>query len=279
MLQQHHSSNAFEIRVLKNGENNAPAIKELFRIIWIKEGSGALSVDMHTYSISRDSIYCIKPGQVLRFEPVEETDGYLLSFSAEFLAMAGIHPEPLQYSAFFHPLSPFSIVKVENSSEMLETAEKMIREFSNAYPGKEEVLRGLLKIFLVYLNRQQEESRPQLTNPDQSGLASKFFGLLEKDFANRKMVSDYAQDLSVTPNYLNEIVKRASGFPASFHIRQRIILEAKRKAAYVRTSMKEIAYDLGFDDISHFSKYFKKASGISFSDFRKEISQQFSFAG
>ena len=39
-----------------------------------------------------------------------------------------------------------------------------------------------------------------------------------------------------------------------------------------------VAYDLGFDDISHFSKYFKKASGISFSDFRKEISQQFSFA-
>ncbi|MDO6429582.1 helix-turn-helix transcriptional regulator [Flavitalea sp. BT771] len=278
MLKQYHSTSAFEIQALKNGENNATAIKELFRIIWIKEGAGTLSVDMHTHTISSNCIYCIKPGQVMKFEPEGETDGYSLSFSPEFLAMAGVHTEPLQYASFSHPLSPFSIVKVENSLEMLEVAEKMIREFSNAYPGKVEILRGLLKIFLVYLNRLQEEPQPTLSHLHQSGLASRFFSLLEKDFINRKMVSDYAQDLSVTPNYLNEIVKRASGFPASFHIRQRIILEAKRKAAYVRTSMKEIAYDLGFDDISHFSKYFKKASGISFSDFRKEISQQFSFA-
>ena len=278
--------NAFEIRVLNNGENkdkeedHSPAGKEFFRIIWIKEGSGALSVDMHTYTIGNDTIYCIRPGQAFKFEPVEGTDGYALSFSIDFLAMAGNHTESSYHSPLFHPLSPFSIIKVENrlKSEMLEVAEKMIREFSNTYPGKEEILRGLLKIFLVYLNRQQEEPRPQLINLLRSGLVSRFFSLVEKNFANRKMVSDYAQDLSVTPNYLNETVKRVSGFPASFHIRQRIILEAKRKATYVQASMKEIAYDLGFDDLAHFSKYFKNASGVSFTDFRKEISQQFSFA-
>ena len=272
--------NAFEIQVLKKGEPLVPDVKELYSIIWIRKGSGAISIDMRTYTINSDTIYCIKPGQAVKFEPAEETEGYTLSFSADFLAMAGNHMEPLYHSPLFHPLSPFSIIKVENRMglEMLQVAEKMITEFSNAYPGKEEILRGLLKIFLVYLNRQQEELQPQLMNLNQSGLASKFFSLLEKNFANRKMVSDYAQDLSVTPNYLNEIVKRASGFPASFHIRQRIILEAKRKAAYVRASMKEIAYDLGFDDIAHFSKYFKNASGVSFTDFRKEISQQFSFA-
>jgi len=160
--------------------------------------------------------------------------------------------------------------------EMMEAVEKMIREFSTAYTDKEEILRGLLKIFLIYLNRQQDASGGQQAYFDRSGLASRFFGLLEKNFANRKMVSDYARELSVTPNYLNESVKKASGFSASYHIQQRIILEAKRKAAYVRKSMKEIAYDLGFDDISHFSKYFKKVSGVSFSDFKREISRQFS---
>jgi len=278
MLKLNHSMNAFEIQGLQNGENNAPANKELFRIIWIRKGSGVLYADLRTYAISCDTICCMKPGQAVRFEPAEETDGYTLSFSTDFLAMAGNHMEPLYHSALFHPLSPSSIIKLENSPEMLEVAEKMVMEFSNAYPGKEEILRGLLRIFLIYLNRHQEDAQPPLINLNQSGLASMFFRLLEKNFASRKMVSDYAQDLSVTPNYLNEIVKRASGFPASYHIRQRIILEAKRKAAYVRTSMKEIAYDLGFDDISHFSKYFKKASGISFTDFKKEISQQFSFA-
>ena len=286
MLPSIHSAiNTFDIQSLKKGENeaeenNISAIKELFRISWIREGSGILYVDLRIYTISSDTIYFTKPGQVVKFEPVEEINGYTISFSTDFLAMAGDDRELLYHSALFHPLSPFSIIKVENSlkPEMLEVAERMIREYSNAYPGKEEILRGLLKILLIYLNRQQGGSPQQLLHLNQSALASRFFSLLEKNFANRKMVTDYAQDLSVTPNYLNETVKKASGFPASYHIQQRIILEAKRKAAYVRKSMKEIAYDLGFDDISHFSKYFKKASGVSFSDFKKEISQQFSFS-
>lgn len=271
--------NPFEIQVLKKEEReeiSESRAKELFKIIWIREGSGVLFVDMHAYTICSDTIYCIKPGQAVKFEHTEGMDGYTLSFSSDFL-MAGTEMEPLFHSAFFHPLSPFSIIQVENrlKPEMLEITEKMIMEFSNTYPGKKEILRGLLKIFLVYLNRQQEGSPSKHIHPDQSGLATMFFNVLEKNFAIRKMVSDYARYLSVTPNYLNETVKRASGFPASYHIRQRIILEAKRKAAYVRMSMKEIAYDLGFDDVSHFSKYFKNGVGISFSDFKKEISQQF----
>ena len=277
-----HTNNAFKVRVLKKGAEEENAWidgKEFFRIIWIKEGSGILHVDMRTDTAGDDTIYCLKPGQAVKFQQAEKMDGYMISFSADFLAMAGEEGEPLYHSSLFHPLLPFSIIKVKTNlkPEMLEAVERMVREFSNTYPGKEEILRGLLKIFMIYLNRQQDGSGQQI-HLNQSGLASRFFSLLEKNFANRKMVSDYAQELSVTPNYLNETVKKASGFSASHHIQQRIILEAKRKAAYVRKSMKEIAYDLGFDDISHFSKYFKKVSGINFSDFKREISQQFGFA-
>lgn len=269
MLKLNYTIKAFEIQALKKAEIYSPAVKELFRIICIKEGAGVLYVDMQKCAIGDNTVYCTRPGQEVKFQPVDGTIGYIISFSTDFIAMTG------ECS-----VSLFSILQVENmlSPNMLEIADKMMMESSNTYAGKDEILRGLLKIFLVYLNRHQEQSQQALINLNQSGLASRFFSLLEKNFANRKMVSDYANDLAVTPNYLNEIVKRASGFPASYHIQQRIILEAKRKAVYVRTSMKEIAYALGFDDISHFSKYFKKASGVSFSDFKKEISQQFIFA-
>ncbi|MCW3111245.1 MAG: helix-turn-helix protein, partial [Segetibacter sp.] len=69
-----------------------------------------------------------------------------------------------------------------------------------------------------------------------------------------------------------EIVKKTSGTPASDHIKHRIVLEAKRHAAYSDVSMKEIAYSLGFDDVAHFSKYFKNATGINFTDFKKDLS-------
>lgn len=291
MSQQHQfiklapSMNRFEISALKKaGETEekptVPVYKDSFTISWIRHGSGTLYLDLNQYNVTSETIYCTKPGQAAKFEPAEDVDGFTISFSADFLALAGNHEDQFYQSALFHPLLSLFIIKVreELKPEMLEIAEKMMREYSEAYACKDEILRGLLKIFLVYLKRQQVEPGEQLVHLNQPGLVSRFFSLLEKNFANRKMVSDYAQDLAVTPNYLNEAVKKTSGFPASYHIRQRITLEAKRKAAYVRMSMKEIAYDLGFDDISHFSKYFKKASGVSFTDFKKEISGQFCFA-
>lgn len=101
----------------------------------------------------------------------------------------------------------------------------------------------------------------------------KFLSLLEKNYTQKRMVTDYAEELVVTPSYLNEVVKKISGFPASHHIQQRIVLEAKRQAAFSNVTMKEIAYNLGFDDTAHFSKFFKNASGMSFTDFKKSLQE------
>jgi AraC family transcriptional regulator, transcriptional activator of pobA len=276
-------TNAFEIHALektiKDG-NHAPGIKDWCKIIWIKDGSGAFCLDTNKYAISSNTIYCIKRDQTVTFHPDDRATGYAISFSADFLAVGEDHTESFHHTALFHPLSLFSIIKVgeKQLSEMLEIAEKMVLESENDYSGKEDILRGLLKIFLLYLNRHQEQSPRPATTLNQIGLASSFFILLEKNFASKKMVSAYARDLHVTANYLNETIKKASGSPASYHIQQRIILEAKRKARHVRTSMKEIAYGLGFADLAHFSKYFKRASGVNFTDFKKELSGQFRFA-
>jgi AraC-like DNA-binding protein len=93
---------------------------------------------------------------------------------------------------------------------------------------------------------------------------------LEKNFKEQRMVAEYASELSVSPNYLNEIVKKVTGQSAGYHIRQRIGLEAKRKALHTGMCMKEIAYYLGFSDLAHFSKFFKLTTGKNFSDMRKE---------
>src|SRR5688572_8942105 len=102
-------------------------------------------------------------------------------------------------------------------------------------------------------------------------LVSRFMDHLNKNFATKKLVSDYADDLCISANYLNTIIKKVTGFPASHHIQQCIIREAKRRALYSGAMMKEIAYDLGFNDLAHFSKFFKNYSGSSFSSFMKEL--------
>lgn len=84
-------------------------------------------------------------------------------------------------------------------------------------------------------------------------------------------VKDYARLLHVTPNYLNETVKQRTGYPAGYHVRQRIILEAKKMIAYSGLCSKEIAWTLGFWDIAHFSRFFKTNAGMNVSEFRNGL--------
>jgi AraC-like DNA-binding protein len=102
-------------------------------------------------------------------------------------------------------------------------------------------------------------------------LAKRFLALLDKQYRQKRMVTEYAEELAVTPNHLNDVVKKVTGFTASHQIQQRIIMEAKRQAVYTDVSMKEIAYMLGFDDVAHFSKFFKTGAGESFSEFKKTV--------
>lgn len=145
----------------------------------------------------------------------------------------------------------------------------MVREYDNPFLFKSELLRIYLKVFLIYLTRQSNIVLQTVMQNRNAELVKSFAGLVEKDFRTMKRVGDYAKCLYVSPNYLNEIVKKITGHSAGQHIRQRVVLEAKRQAAYSNTCMKKIARDLGFADMAHFSKLFKSTAGVSFTSFKK----------
>lgn len=79
--------------------------------------------------------------------------------------------------------------------------------------------------------------------------------------------------LNITANYLNAVVKEHSGYTAGRVIRNRVILEAERLLMHTAMSVTEISYELGFQDNSHFGKYFKAAEGNSPQRYRTEKSR------
>lgn len=260
----------------RHQQNDTPHRHNYFVIIWVKEARGTHLIDMEKLPLQNDTVYCITPGQVHLLAAEGEPEGYVISFTAEFLSVGEGNPDWLYNSGLFYNFSHASIIPVNETmqAEMEEAAGRMMKEFSNYFLLRSEILRGFLKIFLIYLTRQlHKEPQPENTSKSVE-LVRQFFAAMEKNYINKKMVTDYAEELVVTPNYLNEVVKKVTGFPVSHHIQQRIVLEAKRQAAYSNLSMKEIAYHLGFEDIPHFSKFFKNASGKSFTDFRKELAVQ-----
>jgi AraC family transcriptional activator of pobA len=244
-----------------------------FELIWIKSGSGIYSIDFETHAITGQVVYCIGVGQLHFLQMDAGVQGYRISFSPLFLSPSA------DTDWFFLDSGGYTYGRgariipadAELQTEMEEIMGKMIRELISDSLLGSEVLRGLLKILIIHLTRRFEVKRPERAVTRNGELVRRFMDLLEDNVTRKKRVSEYAGELSVTPGYLNGVIKKETGFPAHYHLQQRKVLEAKRQVMYYGISMKEIAYYLGFDDLSHFSKFFKANAGFCFQDFKKQV--------
>lgn len=242
-----------------------------YEFFWINNGKAVLTVDLQQYAIRDKTMIAICPGQVRQLDNQADMDGYYISLSPDFFYAAE--------ASFISVFSNYETVKravvlaidETNQEEMEDILLKMKKESTHYSVVGTEILRGLFRLFLLYLCRKFTHKELATENRRDKCLVKKFTELLCHQFKTKKMVVDYANELCVTPSYLNQVVKKVSGFTASHHIQQCLIQEAKRQAIHSGCSMKEIAYDLGFDDTAHFSKFFKNNSGLNFTSFKKTI--------
>lgn len=245
-----------------------------YEVTWVQAGTGCIGIDSTQHTIAANTLYCAVPGQVRRLLLNEGTRGYRLLFSRDFLFLStpGAGPVSRLDSYGSENCIPVLETDEEMREEMQGLLHNMEKELRNFYLLRSEVLSGLLNLFVIYLSRKMDNGSGEHPDSKDADLVRKFRLLLKENFTTKKQVADYASELFVTPNYLNRKVKKITGFTASYLIQQQIILEAKRQAIHSNISMKEIAYFLGFEDLAHFSKFFKNNSGMNFSNFKKGLS-------
>ena len=267
----------FKVQTLRNfteeqdDVNEAPHSHNYYEMIWVVKGGGPLHVDMQEYTIGNNTLFCVKPNQAHQFQPQEETEGFVFSFTGSFFKM---DEYDFSWTSQANLLQLFSEgrpigITYEIEEDMKEVVLKMIKEFESRYSNRMELLKRYFKIFMIYLTRTLEENLQSIEQTRETELVKSFMELLDKNFKEKKMVADYAGQLLVTPNYLNRIVKKITGYSAGYHIRQRVVLEAKRMGRFSDAGMKEIAYNLGFLDSAHFSRFFKTFGGTNFSEFKR----------
>lgn len=243
---------------------------QVFEFIWIKKGSGNFSIDFEKQEFTDNTFYCLLPGQIHRFEPKNELTGYRVAFSEDFLRTtnrAWPLPAVLNYIEQGEKLRVTNLSK-SAQADIEEIIGKMLWEYNNDNQLKVDILHGLLKLLIAHFSDNLEMHHKNWAATQVYQLHDKFMATLEACYTKHKQVCDYAEELAISPSYLSEVVKRVSGYPASYHIQQRILLEAKRRAISENITMKKIAFDLGFDDPSTFSKFFKTCTGSTFSDFK-----------
>lgn len=242
---------------------------ELFEMIWIKKGKGSLTVDLDNRPIIDNTLYCLFPGQIHRLSPEQDLEGYQIAFSEDFLC--GGHASSTLPPVLNHSRRGKLMQAMPLNAEAQTDIEYIVRtilwEYGNQQRFRADMLNGLVKMLIAYFSRRFDTNEHRPPGNDQL-VFGRFMNKVDEHFRKQKQVSAYADDLAVSSNYLSEVTKRVSGYSASYHIHQRVLLEAKRKAVSSGLSMKEIALHLGFDDPSSFSKFFKTQTGMNFSDFR-----------
>ena len=221
-------------------------------------------------------LYFSGPGQLAQVlaQVPARAQGQVLRFADDLLYAAGAGGE-LVLRLFHQAPAEGPLWLAEGPAAEITFLLASMQQAAGENPVQAALRRAYLHTLLLRCTSLLRPQAPRPAYPTRPGLFMRFRQLLEQYYMEWKSVSAYADQLCVTPNHLSVSIKRETGRPASDHIRQRIMQEAQRLAAAHDAPLKEIAYQLGFEDVAHFSKLFKRCHGVSFSSFKAQARQQY----
>ncbi len=271
-----------EIHARQGNTPDLPHRHNYFTILWASKACGQHFIDYREHLIAPNYIFFVNPGQVHQVITFGQPEGLVVMFTRDFLQKNTIPERFISNLGLFSEAADTPPLKVEKiaSARLHEIATQMQDCFRSDERYKSESLGAYLKLFLIECNKLAPQPVTTNTQILQSGriIIKSFKALVEQHFHHWHKVSEYAEKLHISSDYLNNVVKGSIGKTAKEFIQNRIILEAKRMGLHTDLSNKEIAFNLGFEDPSHFSKFFSNIQGESFSDFRKVLEKSLSGA-
>lgn len=264
-------SGIFMGRIVFNGVPESKNIVRFHRdgghsFILQEKGSTHIEIDFQKHVIKAPALIYIHPSQIHRVIAFKNA-----VVSSWIVTSENIHPE---YLKWLHDLSPVNAVSLK--PDVLPVIIAAASVCMQLYERKQEKLYGaILKDScntLVALAVSQYLAQDKLTSKLSrfEVITKAFRQALEQQYVTVKSATDYAKQLNVSTPYLNECVKTATGFPVSWHIQERVVLEAKRLLYHTDKSVKEIAGELGYDDYSYFTRLFAKVVGMTPLAFRNK---------
>ena len=234
-------------------------------ILQIK-GSSFYEVDFEKRQLNRSAVLYIHPNQVHRFVNVKNADFYILAISNDNLNAAYLKllDEITPAQSLDLPAAELTVF-IQSISLCITLFERkdnkhrlsLLRDSCNTFVG-------------LFASQYTAQLKPAEGASRFEEITRAFKLSLDQHFIEYKRPSDYAGILNISASYLNECVRNVTGFPVSYHIQQRIIMEAKRLLYHSGKSVKEIADELGYEDYPYFSRLFTKVTGMTALSFRNK---------
>lgn len=237
----------------------------LYQFVWTNRGTGTHNIDLQSYQMRPNSLFALSPGIVHDCKSELDLGGYILHFSPSFLLS-----EDSMRGDFLLGDNYYEVAEAtaEEGHEIDLLFEKILAEALAKRKGYLQVIRALIHILLIYKHRMRVKTKSDWH--DSNTLRRQFDQLVDRHYLQERQVQYYATQLHISVSHLNNTIKTSTGISASEHIRQRIILEAKRQLSFSKASTSEIAFQLGFDDPNYFWKYFKRYTGFTPGQFKQK---------
>lgn len=237
------------------------------------EGPGRFEVDLTEYACSGKTVLCLAPYQHFKWKGAASVvlrqlefhgDFYCIEYHKEEVACNGL----LFNNIYLMPhvrLRPAVFAEVCRVFSMIEKEHRAAAVFSAA------VLKAYLQLVLALCSKEKRAFLDKRTAkiPVPAGDLA-FQQLLEQHYLTERSPAFYAAQLSLSIDAFSKKIRRRFGKTPSQLIQDRVVLEAKKLLHLTRSSVKEIAARLEFDDVFYFSRYFKKHTGCAPTYFREQ---------
>ncbi|PHS08245.1 MAG: AraC family transcriptional regulator [Kordia sp.] len=243
-----------------------PHKHDFYLIVLFTEGAGVHEVDFDSYPIKRGALFLMNPGQTHHWEFTEAAKGFIFFHSKEFYNLSFPNKNIDDYPFFYtsHNL-PFLMLKVKELAIFIGFFKSIFEEFTlNKFMWHQKLalIVDLLYIETTRLYIKNEQNDIHKIEKEVTWFR-KLEQLIDQNFLTMKKASNYANELNVSTKHLNKIVVNTIGKTTTDLIHQRILLEAKRMLTHGELTVQEIAFELGYDDTSYFSRLFKNKCGVS----------------
>jgi AraC-like DNA-binding protein len=249
-----------------------------YTILWLKEGAEKIFIDANQYRLKRNTIFFLSPNQKYLIDS-NFIKAVRVSFSRDFYCIQRHKKEVSCDGVLFDNSYQAPYIELNECTEKNfdDIISKIVEEFENPNIAHAEMLLTYLKIFLINSTRIKLADSEPANNNSQTCLSGrqvysdtyiKLKELINSEFRKNHSPSRYASSLNINTKSLEKIVKNESGKTISDLIKERLIIEAKRLLCYSSYTIKEIAFDIGFNDPAYFSRYFKKSTQLSPQEFK-----------
>ncbi|MGY3211825.1 helix-turn-helix domain-containing protein [Mucilaginibacter sp. HD30] len=242
-----------------------PLKSDFYRMSITCRGTLDMQIGLEHYQHQPGTVSFTHPQQLFAKNNIsKDAFGYYMLFSRDFLNDL-VPPVKFGEEFPFYSLSglPVFVLAQEELTKVIELVKQIDQELRRTQIEKIKAVQMYLYLILLEAKRSYQWQQLHLTiaENDSNRLVAGFTRLVGHHYLSLRQVADYADLLSVTPNYLNRVVKTITGKTASDTIKDMLLLEAKSQLRYTEQTVAEIAYGLSFSDPASFNRFFKASSG------------------